>query len=140
MQNKICRDCGLDLPLDKFSRGGRKDGYRRPECRSCQHLRSKKINTNYQKTKGAVAARAAHTLSADMVEKIKRKKLSKQDNMCIYCASTISLTTSDLDHKVPVSRGGTNNESNFQALCKKCNKEKHSKTDEEYRVWLKQVK
>jgi len=140
MQNKICRDCGLDLPLDKFSRGGRKDGYRRPECRSCQHIRSKKINPNYQYTTGAVAARDAHSLSATEVEKIKKTKLAEQGYRCVYCRTEILTSSSDLDHIIPLSRRGNNNPSNFQALCKKCNKEKHSKTDEEYRAWLKQVK
>lgn len=140
MEKKVCRDCGLDLPLDSFSRNGRKDGYRRPECRRCQHLRSKEINPNYQYTKGAIAARESHTMAASDVAEIKAKKLKLQEYICVYCATEINLNNSDLDHKTPLSRGGMDREENFQALCKRCNKEKHSKTDEEYRAWLNIMK
>lgn len=140
MATKVCRDCELDLPLDSFSRNGRRDGYRRPECRKCQHLRSREINPNYQHTKGAVAARANHTMSENNVVSIKQKKLKEQKHTCVYCGAKISLDSSDLDHKTPLSRGGTDHEENLQALCKKCNKEKHSKTDSEYRAWIKLVR
>lgn len=139
MANKVCRDCKLDLPVDSFSRNGRRDGYRRPECRKCQHLRSSEINPNYQHTKGAVDARASHTMSQKDVVSIKQKKLKEQKHTCVYCGTKIGLDSSDLDHKTPLSRGGTDHEENLQALCKKCNKEKHSKTDIEYKAWIKLV-
>lgn len=133
---QVCRDCGAELPLDRFSRNGRKDGYRRPECRACQHQRSKKINPDYQWTEGAVAARAAHTLRPDQVYALKVIALGEQGNECVYCTSTLAPTNSHLDHKTPLSRGGTDHGNNLQALCARCNSEKHSKTHEEYVEWL----
>lgn len=39
-----------------------------------------------------------------------------------------------VDHKVPLSRGGTNWPSNLQLLCRPCNSQKHDKTDGEWRA------
>lgn len=134
--SQVCRDCDLDLPLDRFSRNGRKDGYRRPECRSCQHQRSKDINPNYQMTEGAVAARAAHTLRPDQIVLLKAKALKLQENECVYCTAKLTTSASHLDHRTPLSRGGTDDQSNLQVLCARCNSEKHAKTHVEYVEWL----
>ena len=38
------------------------------------------------------------------------------------------------EHKIPLSRGGHNNRKNIVLACRKCNREKGSLTDEEYRA------
>lgn len=53
-----------------------------------------------------------------------------QDWKCTYCAT--SLVNYHLDHKTPLSRQGTNEESNLQLLCAPCNLKKHTMTHEEY--------
>ena len=56
-----------------------------------------------------------------------RKHLSKKkravvhnefDNTCVYCGKM----SEEIDHIVPVSRGGTNKRKNLVASCKKCNR------------------
>lgn len=135
---KTCRDCGKELPIDRFSRNGRKDGYRRPECRSCQNKRSKQINPNYQYTPGSVAAREAHSkMPRTEIDQIKKTKLLLQGGECIYCTSKLDEAKSHLDHRTPLARGGTNSQENLQLLCARCNAEKHAKTHTEYIEWLK---
>lgn len=133
---KICRDCCLSLPIERFSRNGRKNGYRRPECRKCQHKKSQKNNPNYQRTKGAIEARRMHRLSAGEIDKIKMIKTSKGTITCIYCTKKLTQNNSELDHKTPLAVGGTDDLENLQLLCQRCNREKHSKTHEEYTSWL----
>src|SRR6185437_13520610 len=48
---------------------------------------------------------------------------------CVYCASTERL---EIDHRVPVSRGGTNSLENLQIACRSCNGQKWSRTHEEF--------
>jgi 5-methylcytosine-specific restriction endonuclease McrA len=61
---------------------------------------------------------------------------SKQDGKCSICLCDIS-TKYEIDHKTPLSRGGSNWISNIQLLCPGDNKRKNSRTDEEYRLILK---
>ena len=51
---------------------------------------------------------------------------------CEYCQQEIK-ETYHLDHKLPLSRGGTNNTKNLCIACSTCNLEKGNKTDEEYK-------
>jgi 5-methylcytosine-specific restriction endonuclease McrA len=137
---QTCRDCNQELPISKFSRNGRKDGYHRPECRSCQHKRSKKINPRYQQTDGAVAAREAHKgLSRSEVGRIKKLKLRLQSGECIYCTARLDPVTSHLDHRLPLAQGGSNDEQNLQLLCPRCNFEKYAKSHQEYIDWLHEI-
>lgn len=132
-----CRDCGIMKPTSDFSRNGRKDGYRRPECRSCQHKRSKDINPNYQYTPGAIAARKNHTLTASDIGTLRVYLLCEQGFECPYCGALLDERSAEVDHKKPLSRGGSDEIFNLQVVCRRCNREKHSKTDAEYRAWLK---
>ena len=59
--------------------------------------------------------------------------IKKQKGRCMYCGSRVRRDLFDLDHKNPVSRGGTNRKSNFQLLCRTCNTRKGPLTDRELR-------
>lgn len=54
-----------------------------------------------------------------------------QKGRCAYCGGEESL---HLDHKVPLSRGGSHIEANLQWLCGRCNTRKGTKTDAEFRA------
>ncbi len=58
---------------------------------------------------------------------------------CVYCGYRATMLTSynlAVDHKVPLSRGGSDAVWNLQTTCVTCNREKGDKTDAEYRTWL----
>lgn len=48
-----------------------------------------------------------------------------QRGRCAYCK--ISLLAYEVDHIVPISKGGANDRSNLQIVCKKCNRAKSAK-------------
>ncbi|MEY2702071.1 MAG: endonuclease [Bacteroidota bacterium] len=59
---------------------------------------------------------------------------------CRYCGSKENLT---IDHKTPLSRGGTNEKGNIQCLCFKCNRAKSSVKHSEIRriiFWYENLK
>jgi hypothetical protein len=56
-----------------------------------------------------------------------------QDNNCYYCSQ--GLIEKHLDHKTPISKGGTNDFQNFALTCPQCNHEKHNKTEDEHWAW-----
>lgn len=50
--------------------------------------------------------------------------LNRQDDECIFCASSIDIKTAHFDHVIAFKFVGDELESNFQALCSTCNLEK----------------
>ena len=52
-----------------------------------------------------------------------RDRLLERDKVCLKCGSETRLT---IDHVTPLSKGGSNDYSNLQILCKKCNLSKGS--------------
>lgn len=54
-------------------------------------------------------------------------------NSCYYCGVEGDL---QVEHRIPLSRGGTNWPSNIVPACKTCNVRKNAKTETEYRQWL----
>ncbi|MGD9733107.1 MAG: YozE family protein [Desulfamplus sp.] len=60
----------------------------------------------------------------------KRYDVLKRDRFqCVLCGASGNEARLEIDHIIPVSRGGTDAISNLQCLCFKCNRGKHAKTD-----------
>jgi HNH endonuclease len=57
------------------------------------------------------------------------KILERDGNSCTYCGTNEGLTA---DHVVPLTRGGTNDESNLTACCISCNTKKSNKLVSEW--------
>lgn len=52
-----------------------------------------------------------------------RQKIMKRDKVCIWCGATDKL---EIDHIVPISKGGESVEKNLQILCRSCNRKKRA--------------
>jgi len=60
-----------------------------------------------------------------MISKTKRSKVfEKSQWRCVKCGREVRLT---IDHRIPKSKGGTDNLSNLQSMCDPCNQEKADK-------------
>jgi 5-methylcytosine-specific restriction endonuclease McrA len=66
-------------------------------------------------------------------------KLIYEDNIkrygtltCYLCLKPIPLGKDHLEHKTPLSRGGTNEYHNLGVACQHCNCSKHNKTEKEF--------
>jgi 5-methylcytosine-specific restriction endonuclease McrA len=57
--------------------------------------------------------------------------LEAQQGLCVYCRCDIR-ESFQVDHIVPVAKGGSNDKSNLQLLCKTCNLDKRDKDPHEY--------
>ncbi|NBP60230.1 MAG: HNH endonuclease [Candidatus Fonsibacter lacus] len=55
---------------------------------------------------------------------------------CVVCKTTKDIT---IDHIVPISKGGTNNQENLQILCRSCNSKKRDKTMKDFLIDVQDV-
>lgn len=69
--------------------------------------------------------------------KQRARVIAKSQGLCVYCGlNEVSRSPLEIDHFVPLSRGGTNQMRNLVASCKRCNAEKGDMLIEEYRAYL----
>ena len=57
---------------------------------------------------------------------------------CYLCIKPIEFGDDHLEHKIPLSRGGTNEQANLGVAHSHCNCKKWNRTEEEYKTWLTQ--
>ena len=61
---------------------------------------------------------------------IRQNVLMRDNYTCQICGATVKDGAKlEIDHIIPFSKGGNNNESNLQVLCRQCNREKHNRDD-----------
>ncbi len=61
------------------------------------------------------------------MRQIVRDRILKRDGYkCCRCPNTENL---EIDHIIPLSKGGRHDEDNFQVLCRRCNRKKSNKFD-----------
>ena len=61
-------------------------------------------------------------------------RLDYYGGKCIYCGTTDNI---QIEHRIPLSRGGTNWPSNLIPACRSCNCKKNTKTEKEYLTLLR---
>lgn len=67
--------------------------------------------------------KAGGKLSNDIFDRL----MLLQKETCICCRVNLLITKTHLDHIVPLSKGGSNDDKNVQLLCQVCNNRKHAK-------------
>ena len=65
---------------------------------------------------------------------LKRELMSRQNNTCVYCGHRRTARLLEIDHIFPVVRGGSNDKSNLQVICRPCNMRKGIQSDKEFRA------
>lgn len=95
--------------------------------------RRKKICKKYwqsprgKEVKSKLNARTRHNFKAAGLLDLEawKKKLSILGHMCQHCGTTERI---EMDHIIPLSKGGTNHIDNLQPLCRSCNSKKGDRT------------
>ncbi len=68
---------------------------------------------------------------------LKQKLYDAQGGKCMFHGGRVTIDLMDIDHKNPLSRGGSNRTQNLQILCRTCNGRKGDKTNREFRQMYK---
>ena len=58
----------------------------------------------------------------------------EQEGVCLGCETHFPFRVMEVDHILPVSRGGTDHAENLQLLCSHCNRSKGNRTMSEWRA------
>ena len=77
-------------------------------------------------------------LTIKTIQKVYEDNIKKYRTLtCVYCVLPIQFGKDTLEHKIPLSRSGTNEYSNLAIACKSCNCKKHNRTLEEWKGFKK---
>jgi 5-methylcytosine-specific restriction endonuclease McrA len=138
MTMRTCRKCGEQYPLTKEFFGHQPNGSYRYTCRECVR---RNVRRHYWQDPYRSIERTEMRRSAMFTQAERRSigwQLSERDGgfFCFYCKGALD-ESYHIDHKIPYARGGRHQLDNFVLACLQCNQEKHSKTLEEYREWLR---
>jgi 5-methylcytosine-specific restriction endonuclease McrA len=144
VQMQVCSICGVAKPHTPahFSGEGRANGRLGIRCRPCKSKRVSESFRNHPDTRRAIDQKSKERREAAGdcdLSALTSTALLRQGGVCYYCGDAISIVSAHGEHKTPVSRGGRTNSTNVVAACARCNREKHSKTETEYRTWRQRV-
>lgn len=89
---------------------------------------------NPEKAKAIQHNRRAESVGKLDPEKWKNR-LDYYGGKCVYCNTENDIT---IEHRIPISRGGTNLPANLVPACKSCNCKKGTKTETEFKLFLSQ--
>ena len=77
--------------------------------------------------------RLLSNLTVETVQRVYEDNIKKYGTLtCYLCMQVIVFGRDNLEHKIPVSRGGSNLYENLAISCSKCNNKKGTKTEQEY--------
>jgi len=123
-----CSMCGRYKPLSQFARDRRKRGGVRSYCLACSAKKAREYRKQYKER-----ARRSHRVAQAKRRAEKRHAggaftatdwlhvLDRYGHQCVCCGATEDL---QIDHIVPLSKGGAHNIDNIQPLCGFCNRHK----------------
>lgn len=139
-ETRTCRKCGSEYPLTHAHFGYTPSKTFRHACKRCMAAATaahsaknpEMVRKRLQKRKEQEIA--AGRLSTQEKEEHVRHWRKQQNDRCHYCGVNLS-GGGELDHRTPVSRGGTNHPENMRLACLQCNRDKHNKTAEQFRIW-----
>lgn len=135
VEQKRCSNCGRWLPLDHFHKDCFHKSASRLQswCKACTNSRNQEWSQDNPEQVAAMRARRRARVRGALGEYTGAEfeaLCEATGNHCLCCGRELPLGP---DHVVPLSRGGSNDISNIQPLCKSCNSSKGTKAID-YRV------
>lgn len=101
-----------------------KIGFRYYYDKDLDYIKNEYIYLGFHDHSALMHARKDLRMYANLFCRDMRKVLLNEFSTCAKCQSTNDL---EIDHIIPISKGGKNIESNTQILCSNCNNAKSNK-------------
>ncbi len=104
-----------------------KTKYERDRYSKDNKYRMARLNNNRKRRSGGI-------LSIQTIQRVYEDNIKQFGTLtCYLCFKPIEFHKDCLEHKIPLSRGGTNEYNNLAISHRSCNNKKFNKTEEEYR-------
>ena len=146
LTTKPCSKCGEVKPADRQHFGSMPNGNLRGVCRTCMNARSRAYaKDNPDSVRARARKRQSQADGFIPSDDLKTQLAVEQKGCCALCCEPIDRDALldakqvQVEHLTPVSRGGTNDETNLVIACRTCNQEKAGKTMREYWLWRDKV-
>lgn len=143
MITKTCSRCGETKPGTRDYFGSTPSGGLRGYCRSCMNAASSAYEANNKerrRERDIKRATASGGTRKSFDLSTKQNLFNKQDGVCPCCFTSIARPQDgEVDHVVPLAKGGSDLSSNLMLAHAQCNKEKHNKTLVEHWEWRVRV-
>lgn len=119
-----CSKCAVVKPLEKFQRDAATRNGRKSKCKDCC------VSNKPFKAFGRLKEKQKlYVIPIEITKEEVAMIFEAFEGECIYCGVKESKETGtmNLEHIVPMKRGGRHHVSNFVISCGKCNAKKHDK-------------
>jgi 5-methylcytosine-specific restriction endonuclease McrA len=108
--------------------------YREGKYSTSKIYKNKKEYWKASRQKRKAFKKGGGILTTKTLQSVYEENIKKYGTLtCYLCLKPIEFGKDHLEHKTPLSRGGTNQRDNLDIACQSCNCRKHCKTEEEYR-------
>ena len=134
---KTCTRCGESKPRTTEFFNLLSGGTWRGSCKKCMAANSRKHHA--ENPEMTAARRTSYNQRLKNAEgfhnQLDLNQLREtQKDRCNYCGDELN-GGGELDHKIPLLKGGTNWVTNLAWTCRTCNRDKGSKTASEFLAW-----
>ena len=141
-QHQRCLKCGNEYPLNREYFGHRSQtGKFRTTCRTCESQRVLKYKRENRQADNQRTKQRVEKLNGwKPTLELKSRLFQEQNGICALCGGVFSqLRAAQIEHLLPVSQGGSNEDDNLVVAHSKCNQEKHGKSFAQYVAWRQSV-
>ena len=99
----------------------------RERCRRWKKLNKDRVIAYAARRRKIISKSREHFTAKDI-----RRLRKKQRGKCVYCRIKLNKNIEQVDHIIPLSKGGDNSRFNIQLLCRDCNLSKNAKMPHEW--------
>jgi 5-methylcytosine-specific restriction endonuclease McrA len=118
---KLCTVCHINKPLSSFERRSDRPGQFRSECRPCKNSKRSRFS------RLQMNLHSRNPVGYTPLTKELREILGEPKS-CYLCQTDLSWSYYNLDHIIPIEKGGTNELTNLAWACPSCNRIKGTMT------------
>ena len=123
---KTCTNCGISYPIEEFANRAASPDGKVYDCCACRNLKSRlaSFRRRYEKYSKSPRLNVCDNLHGNDL----RKVCEMQHYKCYLCGGYAY----NVDHIIPLSKGGKNKIENLLAICRSCNASKGNRISGQY--------